>query len=397
MSKLALKVVESQPLYRREIELWSDGSEKDSHSLHYALSYPEAFRPEIPAYFINNFSKKGDVVLDPFCGGGTTALEAALKGRIPYASDLNGLAVRITDAKLHPADITDVTLFLQRVNLRRPVALKAFNEIFSAFYDLDTFREIANLRAYLHEHAHEEVARFVELVALALLHGHTASFLSVYSFPQISLHPDEQQQLNFKRRQTPDYRAVVPRVIRKTAALLRDGCPSVLDAMGPKAKIARTDSRDLNYVREGEVDLVVTAPPIPTSKDHSSELWLRSWFASTKFTSTGFTGSDGASSPTQSLTSWLDFMNESLVEMARVVKRGGRAVFDLREIRLEDGSSVGLDDELMSMVNRELGRYWEGEGVILNRQRYAKIKDCLKERDTSRSSRHNRLLVLRRR
>jgi site-specific DNA-methyltransferase (adenine-specific) len=39
------------------------------------------FSKDIPYKAIKSFSYKGDIVLDPFCGGGTTAIVAELTGR----------------------------------------------------------------------------------------------------------------------------------------------------------------------------------------------------------------------------------------------------------------------------------------------------------------------------
>ena len=124
----ALRVVESAPFYTEEVQLWSEESPDESHSLHASIHHPDSFNPELPAYFIRKYTRKGQVVLDPFCGSGTTALEASLQGRVAYASDLSHLAHRITIGKLEPADITEVTLRLQRANLRRPINLDIYRQ-----------------------------------------------------------------------------------------------------------------------------------------------------------------------------------------------------------------------------------------------------------------------------
>lgn len=390
MAKLALKVVESAPFYTEEVELWSEDRSHDAHSLHYAISYPEALRPEIPAYFIKRYTQRGDVVLDPFCGSGTTPLEANLSGRIAFACDVNPLSMRITNAKLDPADITQVTLKLQLINLNRPVNLSHFNEYFAPFYDVATFRELVNIKQAL-QIDEDPSARFVELMVLSILHGHSAGFLSAYSFPQIALSPSEQEQLNIKRCQTPDYRAVVPRVLRKTAAVMRDGIPSILLQMERRNRLAVNDARDLSYIANDSVDLVVTAPPLPGSIDLAEKLWLRNWFAGV---STSTFEEDLFQST--SLEDWLDFMNGVLLELARVVKPGQRAVFALRRLKL-NGRVVALDDELYQLVEDQLSRFWEPECMLLARERSAKLKDCLKERNRAKARRQSRLLVLRRR
>ena len=67
-----------------------------THGLH---PWPAKFIPDIPATVIELLSEPGDTVLDPFCGCGTTAVEATVAGRGFIAADVNPLAVLITKGK----------------------------------------------------------------------------------------------------------------------------------------------------------------------------------------------------------------------------------------------------------------------------------------------------------
>jgi len=59
-------------------------------------SYRGNWSPYIPRNIIIRHSKPDDLVLDPFCGGGTTAVEAKLLGRRCIALDINPNAVELT-------------------------------------------------------------------------------------------------------------------------------------------------------------------------------------------------------------------------------------------------------------------------------------------------------------
>src|SRR5687767_7837413 len=65
------------PVY--EEELWT-AKQRQASSIH-EVSYRACFKPQLPAYFIERLSDEGDLVYDPFSGRGTTAVEAALRGR----------------------------------------------------------------------------------------------------------------------------------------------------------------------------------------------------------------------------------------------------------------------------------------------------------------------------
>ena len=64
--------------------------------------YPARFSPQFAAAAIERFSKPGDVVLDPFAGGGTTVVEALVRGRQIVASDINSLGVFVARVKTTP-------------------------------------------------------------------------------------------------------------------------------------------------------------------------------------------------------------------------------------------------------------------------------------------------------
>jgi hypothetical protein len=385
----ALQLVENTPFYRKELELAASANGSE-HSLHYSLPITEGCPPELAQYFIERFSKKGEIVLDPFCGTGAIPLEAALRGRIPYASDPNPFFARMAEAKTSPSDLTEVTLALQGLQLRRPMDLKVYAEYFSHFYDVATFRELVQLRDWVHETG-TPVARFIELISQSLLHGPSAGAFSVYTFPQISLRPEMQKELNRKRNQAPDYRAVVPRILRRTASLLRDGVPSAARQGAQKGRFVSADARNLNFISRPGVSLVVTAPPIPVTSNPAEDLWLRLWFSGIQAKEVS-----ARHQSWQTLGCWLEFMSESLFELARVVSRGGRAVLVLKGLKI--GSQlIDLDEELMAYVNANLSQYWEAECILVSKEPEARLKGAQAERDQRKVSQRNRSLVLRRR
>lgn len=61
-------------------------------SIHATYRYPARFSPEFAAAAIRLFSEPGQLVVDPFCGSGTTGLEALALGRHALISDLSPLA-----------------------------------------------------------------------------------------------------------------------------------------------------------------------------------------------------------------------------------------------------------------------------------------------------------------
>src|SRR6187397_1864134 len=62
-----------------ENEFWT-AKQRQAHPLH-EVSYRACFKPQLPRFFIEPFTKKSDTVYDPFNGRETTVIEASLLGR----------------------------------------------------------------------------------------------------------------------------------------------------------------------------------------------------------------------------------------------------------------------------------------------------------------------------
>ena len=74
-------------------------AKKDREPLHKLFSYPAKFQSYLPKALISSLTTKGDLVVDPFSGGGTSSAEAFLQGRNSFAMDLNPIAILISKAK----------------------------------------------------------------------------------------------------------------------------------------------------------------------------------------------------------------------------------------------------------------------------------------------------------
>ncbi len=67
---------------------------------HQFYRYPARFSPRFARTAIVAFSSPGDIVLDPFMGGGTSIVEAHALGRRPMGNDINSLAVFVASVKV---------------------------------------------------------------------------------------------------------------------------------------------------------------------------------------------------------------------------------------------------------------------------------------------------------
>jgi hypothetical protein len=94
---------------------------------HAFYRYPARFSPLFARSVIEAFTEPGEVVYDPFMGGGTTLVEALSLGRRALGTDINSLAVFITKVKttaLSESDAQIMRSWVENVedwlNLRNP-------------------------------------------------------------------------------------------------------------------------------------------------------------------------------------------------------------------------------------------------------------------------------------
>lgn len=66
---------------------------------HNLYQYPARFSPLFAKTVIENFSKPGNLILDPFMGSGTTLIEAMVAGRKCIGTDINPIAALLSKTK----------------------------------------------------------------------------------------------------------------------------------------------------------------------------------------------------------------------------------------------------------------------------------------------------------
>ncbi len=101
---------------------FADKSRKDTaYITHGYHRYPAKFIPQIVSRLAEKYTKKKDLIIDPFGGCGTTLVESKVLGRRSIGVDINPVAVLITKVKktpLQPFDILEeFAAIMERIKL----------------------------------------------------------------------------------------------------------------------------------------------------------------------------------------------------------------------------------------------------------------------------------------
>ena len=354
-----LRLVQAEQ-FKEEIEIPAASSSgiQDSHSLQGALQYCSPWSPFIARYVVDRFSKPGERVLDPMCGAGTVGVEALLMGRNFIGASSDHTLVSLAECRIRPADLAEVALRLQFIPFKRPVNVASFVEPFPNYFHVATFRELVNAKTSLKQ-ATDRASGFINFIITSILHGHTTGHLSAYTSPSEALSATAQSRLNGKRGEIPSYRALSPRILKKAAQLLQDGVSSNLsEASSLEREVVHGHPNVLDSVQGSSVDLAVLGLNQPGFFEHGTHSWLRNWWI-------GLDDRQVAERPAN-LSVWKGETNETLLEMARLVRGGGRVVLRVGCGRIGT-ERINYRAQIESIVNECLGSFWRIEGSLAER------------------------------
>lgn len=366
-------------------EFWTS-AQREGHSLH-EVSYRACFKPSLPAFFIERLSKPGDLVLDPFMGRGTTALEASLRSRVPCGNDVNPLSSMLVRPRLQPPELTAV---FERIDALDLWWSGPIDDDLLTFFHPETLRALYALRAYFIRRDElgelDQIDDWLRMVCVNRLTGHSSGFFSVYTLPpNQATSLDGQRRINVKRDQVPPERDIGAILKKKSQALLQDVRPLMGQQQdyANQAKLMTGVASSMPGLPDQSVQLVVTSPPFLDVVQYATDNWLRCWFC----------GIDAKQVPitmARTVDAWQGAMSEVFLELHRVVRPGGYVAFEVGEVKK---GKVRLEEAVLP-VAAKVG--FVPELVMINAQNFTKTANCWGIDNNKAGTNTNRIVVLRR-
>jgi len=409
-AQLALELATELPRLGLEPE-WKAQQRLWGHPFHPMCSYLASFPAALTHAFIARYSRPGDVVLDPFAGRGTVALQASAEGRIGVGNDLNPFAHLLTAAKVEPATPAEARTRLARLRLAWPAAAPGWLALAAAIkadpatggpepvpvevalaFHPTTFAQLLYVRDALDLEDH--VDRFLAAAITGILHGKSASYLSELMPNTFSMAPRYVRNFAARTDFQSSERDVFAGLGAKLDRLYRapiPGTPGIAllgDARdaGARARVALRARGMPDRAR-----LVVTSPPYLRVVKYGYYNWLRTWFL-------GFDAQaiDAALDDAHHRAPYLVFLREVLHGLRRALTDDAVVVLVIGDVATDRGrkikNGIGLAEQVWAEAAAPEG--YKLAGVALDEVHAGRKMTKLWGDEAGRATQLDRILVI---
>lgn len=334
---------------------WSKLNARDFDSWHSMCSYLGAFPPPLANYFIQYFSNEGDLVYDPFSGRGTTILEARILNRNSLGTDLNPIALALSEAKNFNLSREDIYSRIDELEVKydyalyQPEALAQSDEIHLIFHP-KTLSQLCYLRRKLLR-SDKQVDKYLIGITLGILHGGerkdtTSAYASIDMPNTFSMSPE------YVRRYVQTNQ--LNRIERNIFNLLKEKTDRIYKKhtiLGGKGLILKANVKSLSKYQELEkykntANLILTSPPYLGIVNYAKQNWIRSWFMNQDPLAVSKELDDDLN-----LDEWINFSKLAIIELKQFLKEDGVAVFVIGDVAKSKNSVIPLAREFCLMIN----------------------------------------------
>ena len=232
-----------------------------THSLH---PYPAKFPPQLPNAILKKFGKKGQVVLDPFCGSGTTLVEARLLGFNAIGVDVNGLSSLLSKVKSTPLtadELCEIDSFIRQIESEQIIWSKHRPQI--------KVKQIEGLDHWFQYNVAEEITHILNFIN-SLENENVRDFLRIVLSSIIVKVSNQESDTRFAaRNKNIEDGFVFKQFIDKAKEYFtRIAEFSELANKDVSLTLLNADSRYLTMLADESVDIIITSPPYANTYDY---------------------------------------------------------------------------------------------------------------------------------
>jgi DNA methylase len=380
--------------------LWHTASVRWGHSMHTMCSYHGMFPAKLAHYFIQRYTRPGDLVVDPFSGRGTVPLQARVEGRRTISNDLNPLAHVLSRAKADPPTWTSVmtTLDTLKKQYRSPKDDPDVSNDIRMLYHPRTLKQLCYLRDYLLRDSMSEWSRDEFMIAGALagiMHGAhrrdgTSQYLSISMPNTFSMSPAYVEKFIREKGLKAPEQDVFERIRDKLARLYLDAVE------GPAGETYSEDAASLlstGTIKPKTVDLIVTSPPYLQVVNYGTANWIRLWLLGIdevgRERGAGRQKLDSVLDHRHTYTSYKAFMHRILTGLQEVLTTNGVAAVVIGDVARPDRDPMPLakkiwedvgaqtDLQLVELIEDELATEKKVSRIWGDTKGQATDKDCV--------------------
>lgn len=253
------------------------------NALNAICPYFTMFPLEYPLRVLRAHRKDRTIVMDPFCGRGTTLFAARQLGLAARGIDSSPVAVAIAQAKLCRVDTAATLTLAQSYIDGMQVGEMPTGEFFQHAFTSSVLRQICAIRDGLLRVKHDtDTTVLLRAAMLGCLHGPTSKRPEMQSYfsnqmPRTFAAKPDYSVRYWKAKGLSPPETDVMVVLRRKLSRIKD---SELSENISLADACLGDSRFANSLPSAQCNfsVVVTSPPYYGMRTYVEDQWLRNWF-----------------------------------------------------------------------------------------------------------------------
>lgn len=237
------------------------------------------FPLEFPLHILKRGARQGDVVLDPFCGRGTTNFAARLVGLRSLGIDSSPVATAITASKMVTASVENILDEARRILGQRDPRDKPQSEFWQWAFHPTVLDALCRFREAFLEDCSTEVRIALRGIILGALHGPKQKTFPSYFSNQCprTYAPKPAYATRFWRT-----RGLMPEPIDVLAVIERRAKRYYGVSSGIYGLVRLADSRVAGALQPEtpgtRFNWIITSPPYYGMRTYIPDQWLRNWF-----------------------------------------------------------------------------------------------------------------------